>query len=1057
MNSPIQFMGRTICVLLLLTVPSTSLIGADGIQIQSRGFTAHVRCGSVVGLTAADGTQYAGMPAESRGATIHRADTSYWVTADAPAGTLAPDQSLTRTYETFSGLSAPRIETDYEIEAGTGDLILRQRASASETGIWGVGWWIADIPLDYAILVPGGSGLRLTRDTPGPTFQYDYPMMWEAQCVIVEGPRGGFYVWAEDPNGRYKRLIVERRPTGWRLGLITINDAPFDPLTSCESVPWRLNTYEGDWRVPAGRYRKWFQETSRPVAIADQHPAWVKDIRGCVIMGLDTHLLELLPTRFDPPQTLLYLYDWREAGYDRNYPDYSHIKPQVLPFMQRARELGFRVMLHVNYFGVDPLHPLYPQFEPYQVRSPWGEHAKEWWVWPPEKPDIRFAYINPACRAWRDLFTEAMVQLCEQTGADALHLDQTLCIYNDHNGRIDGMSMLEGNVALHQQLRTALPNVALSGEGLNEATCRHEAFAQRHVWGLDHTKGTYDRQWLAAAHPISSYILRPYTIMYGYLGYATPEDDQTYAAWNEAYRKWGIIPTLKPTRTGFAAPRGFSQQLFDEVRFWQTRHVDIDMDGAWPPDVAFPWRTAEGQPFVATHDRRWMAGTQEISRVVTDTTQLEGTGTIPDWLAYDANRLLGLHPNRWYPYFTRPRTGDPFRVSQLPDDTVIDFVAVSQPLAVVSLQDAHPVLADLLALLEQATCGTRLAQGSSEERLGPGEFANGATFANSSGVLSAHPPWKMGASGEAYARYSCVLPDDCSTRFVTEVYLETGAAGPDKSDGVTFTVRASDGAQSISHQLHQDAAQPKPFELDLSAFRGRTIDLELAVDPGPHHVPSYDWARWRQPRIEKSTSTRKTIAVDTAQSWHLALVHNGPTTCTQSGTTLSAETDVPGALLLLRDRPPIVSLPCDLARSPDQQIYVLDSGTVVESSQYAGATPGECQTAGVRRPGLIVHPPNHGRTLAVYLVTLPAQPARLVTSVGLREGSKSEGVEVSIEVNGSPLVHRLITPGAWHDLDVDLTHWAGQPVVLGLVTDSAGPFNYDWTGWGEPRLEEKIH
>ncbi len=85
-------------------------------------------------------------------------------------------------------------------------------------------------------------------------------------------------------------------------------------------------------------------------------------------------------------------------------------------------------------------------------------------------------------------------------------------------------------------------------------------------------------------------------------------------------------------------------------------------------------------------------------------------------------------------------------------------------------------------------------------------------------------------------------------------------------------------------------------------------------------------------------------------------------------------------------------------------------------------------------------------------MTLPAQAARLTTYVGLRDGSKSDGVKVSVEVNGTPCVQRLITPGDWHQLDVDLSRWAGQPVVLGFVTDSAGAFNYDWTTWGEPRL-----
>ncbi len=69
------------------------------------------------------------MPAEPRGATIHRAEASHEATADEPASTLAVGESLTAKCEEFSGLSAPCIETAYEVEAATGDLILRQRAT----------------------------------------------------------------------------------------------------------------------------------------------------------------------------------------------------------------------------------------------------------------------------------------------------------------------------------------------------------------------------------------------------------------------------------------------------------------------------------------------------------------------------------------------------------------------------------------------------------------------------------------------------------------------------------------------------------------------------------------------------------------------------------------------------------------------------------------------------------------------------------------------------------------------------------------------------------------
>lgn len=1031
---------------------STPLCAADGIEIRSQAFTANIQAGSVVRLTDADGTQYVGPPAEARGMSLYRGESGHWAMSVESGTTLAPGSSSVQTYEAFSELDAAQAEARYELDAATGDLLIRQTARTAASGLWGVGWWIADIPLDYAILIPGGSGLRLTRETPGPTFQHDYPFSWEAQLVVVEGPQGGFYAWSDDTQGRFKRLIVERRPSGWRIGLITLNDAPFDNLTTCESVTWRLNTYTGAWRVPARRYRDWLQQTYQLVPVAQRQPAWAQNIRGCVIMGLDTDILEALPTYFDPTQTLLYLYDWRAPGYDRQYPDYARLQPALMPFLQRARALGFRTMLHVNYFGVDPQHPAFEQFAPYQVRSPWGQHDKECWIWPPEDPDIRFAYINPACRAWRDYFTAAMVELCQQTGVDALHLDQTICIFNDHNGRIDGMSMLEGNVALHRQLREALPHVALSGEGLNEVTCRYEAFAQRHAWGLDHSKSTYDRRMLAAAHPISSYILRPFTTMYGYLGCVSPENDQMYAAWNEAYRHWGIIPTLKPTREALTGEHGFLEQFSDEVRVWQQQCVEVDLDGPWPAEVAFPLRTADGQPFVATQDRRWILNDRVISQTVTGTTQWAGAGTVPGWRAHAADRVLGLHPDRWYPLFPRSPAGDRFHVCDMPADTVIDFIAVSDQLALVALQDVQPIVADLTTLLEHALCGTRPAQGALQERIGPGEFSDGASLTSAAGVFTTHPPWKAGVTGEAFARFTCTLPDQGRLRFISEVYMDPAAVGPDKTDGATFIVRASSDRHHADCLVHHATDRLLPLELDLSDFRGQTVQLELAVHPGPQQSFIYDWARWRRPRIERHLPDPRTIAVETDHAWTLALNADGAMPVTQTGTRLALQTRVPGTLALLAQQPPVATLPVDLSRMPDETFFVTDSGRVVDSSYCAVVQTGVNAVGGQTRRGLYTHPPNNGRTIAAYLLTLPATPARFTTALGLRDGSKSAGVEVSIAVNGQARARRMIHPGNWDMLDVDLTAWAGMPIVLSLVTDAAGGYDYDWTAWGEPQI-----
>ena len=1037
----------------LLGILAATASGTETRAIQANGWQARVRDGSVAKLSDQAGTVWVQTPAEPRSAGIHRIAVDHWLKPSPPAegAELAGDR-LEQCLRDFGDLPGAEIQTTWRSDRATGDLVLQQRVHSPAAGVWGVSWWIADIPLEHAILVPGCSGLRLTNKAPGTRHEFDYPMTWESQFVIVEGKGGGFSVRAEDPHGRFKRLVVERRTSGWRLGFYTLNDAPFDDLTRCESVPWRLSVYAGDWRVPARRYREWFETHMRPVPLEQQQPSWVQDIRGCAIMGLDLQLLEALPTRLDPQQTLLYLPDWRSAGYDRDYPEYDQPVPELEPFVRRAHALGFRIMLHVNYFGVDPLNARYKEFEAHQVRDPWGNHERQWWLWPYADPEIRFAYINPAYKPWRALFVGAMARLCGRTGADALHLDQTLCIYNDHNGRMDGMSMLEGNLALHQELRSALPHIALSGEGLNEVTCRHEAFAQRHVWGLDHTKESWNPRWLAAAHPISSYVLRPFTAIYGYLGCAPPESGQLYAAWNEAYRHWGVIPTLKPLRDSLSEPEGFTRQFFEEVAFWQQQRLRIDLEGPWSNDVVFPYRSADGRAVAATADRRLRCGDQEISRTVTGVREVLGSGTIPGWRAYDERRLFALNPQHWYPCFPDPRPQDALHVIHLPDRVTLGYVAEQSDWAVVRTLDAEAVVADLTAAIDGARCGSRKAPGEVSEALGPLDAADGASFTSQGDVLTAHPPWKTGKSGEAFARYAIELPHGASLQFVTDVALDSAAEGPDRSDGVTFRAHASSPSHDGHAELHNATGKRLPLSLDLTPFAGETITLELSVGPGPKNSPSYDWARWYQPRIEQYAVAEDVLTVSGGGRWSMAVSGSGVVPIHTDGTSREVRVPVPGAVFFLKDPPPPTELPVDLARQPARVLFVQHAGQVVSSPKYAAVVPCSATVAGVARDGLLVHPPDHGRAIALWPLTLPEHPAMVQSWIGLRDGSKSEGVLFAIEVNGREIARRKMLPGTWEKLEVDLAAWANQPVVVALITDSDGSFNFDWSAWGEPAI-----
>ena len=1037
------------------------------VSVKTEGYRATMTGGCLNSLENSHGQKLVVSGNESSSFTVyHEGRTSRAICANGPSR-LMKDESEAVSFTEFDGLDNATGESRLRIDKESGDLIVEQSVSCDTKGVWGIGWTIRKIPLDYSIIVPGHSGLRLDRRMPARRMQFDYPKSWEAQLVIVEGPGYGFYVWAEDIAGRYKRLVVERHTDGWELTLVTQNDAPFDDLTSCRSVPWRVNCYQGDWRVPARRYRDWAVEHFQPVPIEKQKPKWVRDTRAMVIMGMDQGQLEALAERLDPAQTVLYVPSWRAAGYDRDYPTYDKPLDGLKPFIDRAHEIGFRVMLHVNYFGVDPKHPLYERFEPYQLRSCFGDHQRLWWLWTRAEPEIRFAYINPALKAWRDEFTNRMVKLCRTYNVDALHLDQTLVINNDHNGRIDGLSMLEGNLALHRQLREALPEVALSGEGLNEVTYRFEAFAQRHAHGVSHVDGTWDRRQLAMAHPISSYLFRPYTIINGYLGCASPVNGQLYAAWNAAYEHWGVIPTLKPGGFDMANPKGFVRQFFDEVSFWQKQRLEIDLERQWPDTVAFPYRTADGQEVSRTVDGRLTCGDATISQTITGVSATETDRMVPDWRAYNETRIFGLDPEHWYPVFRQARPKDDFHVTAMPDGMIARSVIDHDDFAMIRTESRNTVVADLVELLDTAVGGSRPFQGESYEVPAPFAGDDGAAFHTDAGNrLFAHPPWKAlqlnpntgkktaSGTGISFVRYRLHLPEG-RPRFASDVAMRTSSIGQPNSDGATFRVAVRSGSIERSAEIHQATDQPTRLSLDLSDLAGKTIELELSVHPGPERSPSFDWALWGSPRVEMDQSARGTLAVSGDVRWSGAVDGEGPVAMTATDHGLSMEALFPGTTYLLREQPTKITVPCDLVTSPRHTCVLDDTGREIAPGTLCKVRVSQSTVGGVTCRGLFAHPPDRGQTVILVPMVLPNEPAVFRAKIGLRDGSKSEGVLFIMEANGKRLVEELVLPGAWHDVEADLTTWRNQPVVLSLITDSLGSHYFDWAQWGEPRLEPK--
>lgn len=1046
-------MDRRIASVLAGAIAAWFSCHAAALNVALDAFTATIERGGIASLTLPDGKVLVGKGPFETAACIARLAREHTVTDVSEPPPWDATAGATLEYQALEALAGGRIAM--EVSAAGDELVLRHSARSPEPGVWGVGWSIATIPLACDIIVPAHSGLRLTANTPGSRHQFDYPMAWEAQVLLVAHPDGGgFYVWANDPDRQYKRLVVERHPEGWQVTMYTMPLAPFSERTEVTAPPWQVGVWAGHWREPLRRYRDWAAQAFTLPPRAERGPAWVDGIRGCVIMDLDTELLPLLAQRIDPEQTLLYLPHWRQAGYDRNYPDYT-AAPELDPFIDAAHALGFRVMLHVNYFGCDPEHAAYERFAQYQCRKSFEDGALDWWTWDKVDPPIRFAYINPAAKAWRDFFVETMRELCAKHAADALHLDQTLVIYNEDQGRVDGMTMLEGNIALHAALREALPAVALSGEGLNEATFGHEAFAQRHVWGLAHHDGEFSLPHLQAAHPVSSYLFRDRVTLYGYLGMAPPTEGQLYSAWQEAYRHYGIVPTLaRPTRAMVESPQWFTRQLFDELAYFHEKRADPAMETDWPEGILFPYRTERDVPLQYTYERQLVSRRFVVSHTLFNRQWWLGEGAIPGWLAFDFENMRALDPGRWYPYFPEPPDRTQPHIEQLPEGLTLDVATVHDRMALFRLRESSLAQVALAPFMADAVTGTRSKEGELHEALGNLHAPDGGQFYAVGNVIHAHPPYKGVEAGMAYARFTVTLPWN-ALRFRSLVALDPAAVGEDKSDGVRFTAQVRRKDRTDLRGVMVTSAEPSELRLGLRELAGKEVTLELRVDPGPDYDASYDWARWINPIIENDVGKEGTVQVKSAGAGGLNIAVAGDRVyrATAGTNTFDVAVPLPGALYLLPELPRPVAAPYDLMESDYTVTYADGSGIALQAPQYAAVEPREFVIDGAALPGLFVHPPDHGRTLVDIPITLPVGKPVFRAKVRIPLEAPSEGAVLSVEAGGIERGRVEVTQGDWVVLEADLSPWSGKPTVLSLITDADGPYRGDWVNWAAPRIE----
>ena len=924
------------------------------------------------------------------------------------------------------------------VDESTGDLLIEQEGVSDTAGVYGIQWGCANLDtqrLDFILPAQGGQIIDAT--SPITSASFDYPEHWETQLAIVQAEHGGFFVRGADATFQFKALHYEKDRESFALGFETQNQAPFDTLTSAKSIIWRLNTYIGDWRVPARQYRDWMEQTFKPRRLTET-PEWVSEIGLVVIYhGLELPILEKLAEQVNPAKTLLYLSQWRKDDYDTNYPDYT-ASEDFGGFLEAAHRYGFRVMLHTNFPGVTPSHRLYAELQEYQFRDRWSGNPIGWFWDRPEEPG-RHAFINPASSEFRRILVERLTHLSQKYPMDAIHLDVSLIARNDANGLIEGLNAAQGNAQLHRDLTEAIPWIVFGGEGLHEVTFFRELFAQRLIYALD-----------LKPHPISTFLFSPYTLLYGHLGLPNPDSGpELYQAYLTLYERWGVLPTLRLwSMEQFDADHPETQQLLATAKVWQEFGFKPDFETDWDMETLFQYIGSAGE--VATlrdTDRRVAlmlpedaAGYERVSGV----TRIDTDRSLRDWRAYNQTTLLGLNPEKSYLLNDAPRDFSHARINDLPEGVSVTESRVTENAALFRLEKTDaPHEVDLVSQIHLARTGIVLNSAELPRQ-------RGATFrqveASVAGVqkpaIHAHPPYQ-GISGDAFGEWTISLPERPRIGLEFDIGLRDGSEG---SDGVTFIVSVQ--GDEIFRE-HYNAQQWQHFSLDLTPYRKQQVTLRFTTTPGPVGNGAWDWAVWGEPKIvSEPADTRVKVGFFLPNE----PIKSFPDTLNrQAEGQYSLETALPAQVLFLFQSP-----------QPVDEGYNLRDATFIAGLQFDGVfrlgsvwDSGERMTLtaeGVTKDTISAHPPPNGQTVLQFLLSLPhAEALTFNFSMGLPDKTCSlDGLYFKVFLNGEQRFEHFgfNTPG-WVDAHVSLSEFADETVLLELVTDSVESATCDWAHWAD--------
>ena len=456
-------------------------------------------------------------------------------------------------------------------DQATNDLIVEVGMATSRPGVRSCRWLLGGIDPELELVAPFFQGIKLPlEDTLIANTFWNWPHRWESPLAILQGEKGGMWIHSEDTRNLFKNLQVGVPGQPRALGFDTDAYGPIDNNLSAGGLAWRVNVYEGDWKVPAARYKNWLSETYGLKSVS--RPAWMKDVVFSIVWcPNDTAVLDALARRIEPRRILIHMTSFG-AHPNNGIPDFTP-SPEGKAFFKKAIAMGFHIMPHFPALDIDARHPSYNAIRDFQYRELENRKLVGWTRKDGEGPvpeshadrisspvNAKMMRMHPGSSLWRSVLAENILNSVEELGAKEAFLDVTMNIHNAANCLVENWTPTEAMERLESTMEELGNGLILSGEGRNEVTMRYQAFGQVHLFKSWHTNAPGLERLTTI--PLGEFLYGDWCRAFGYsrLSGGSPEADLRLMKQLEQ----GSVPTISiRTPSEIDNPNAGIRYMFD--------------------------------------------------------------------------------------------------------------------------------------------------------------------------------------------------------------------------------------------------------------------------------------------------------------------------------------------------------------------------------------------------------------------------------------------------------------------------------------------------------------